>query len=343
MLDKKVLVIGSGVAGLCVACELAAAGIDIDVLEKADEPGGHARLFTCKAADTCVKCGACIVEEKITGAVSSPKIRIHTGARLDTVQTRDGLTAKFIDKEGMSHELTADAVIIASGFKAFDPVAKPYGYHVFDNVMTNLELEHMLRDQGAIRRPSDNKKPDRIAFIQCVGSRDGKLNHLWCSKVCCGSALRMARLIKSKQPPVEIVFFYMDVQTFGKDFHTFYSKVQNDVTMVRSIPGDIYRTEDDKLMVNYFIAGDKKGTEDKFDMVVLSVGITPGEGNSALAEMMGITLDDSGFFGPLNLKGTPDHPSVFSVGTARGPMGIAESMADAGRVALEVVKYLSKP
>jgi heterodisulfide reductase subunit A len=262
---------------------------------------------------------------------------------LDTVQTLDGLTAKFTDKEGGTHKLTADAVIIASGFKAFDPKDKPYGYHVFDNVTTNLELEHILRDQGTLCRPSDNKEPDRIAFIQCVGSRDGKLNHLWCSKVCCGSALRMARLIKSKQATVEIVFFYMDVQTFGKDFHTFYPKAQNDVTMIRGIPGDIYRTEDDRLMVNYFIAGNKKGSEDIFDMVVLSVGITPGEDSNSLAEMMDITLDDSGFFSPLNDKGAPDHPSVFSVGTARGPMSIAESMADAGRVALEVVKYLSKP
>jgi heterodisulfide reductase subunit A len=96
------------------------------------------------------------------------------------------------------------------------------------------------------------------------------------------------------------------------------------------------------LIVQYL---DETGAlnEERFDMVVLSVGITPGEDSNSLAEMMDITLDNSGFFSPLNDKGAPDHPSVFSVGTARGPMSIAESMADAVRVALEVVKYLSKP
>jgi len=341
MLEKKVLVIGSGVAGLSAAVELAALGIDVEVMEQADEPGGHARQFTCKATDKCVKCGACIVEEKIMDAVSSPKVKIYTGVRLDDIQKLDRLTANFTDKEGSTHALTADAVIIASGFNAFDPERKPYGYRVFDNVITNLELESMLRKQGSISRPSDNKEPDRMAFIQCVGSRDAKLNHLWCSKVCCGSALRMARLIKSKQAAVEIAFFYMDVQTFGKDFQTFYSMVQNDVKMIRAIPGDVYRTEDDKLKVNYFCAGNKEGTEDIFDMLVLSVGITPGKGNNALAEMMDITLDESGFFGPLGDKGKDDHPAVFSVGTANGPMSIADSVADAGRVVWDVVNYLS--
>ena len=89
MLEKKVLVIGSGVAGLSAAVKLAALGIGVDVLEKADEPGGHARHFTCKATDKCVKCGACIVEEKISDAVSNPKVRIHTGVRLDDIQMLD--------------------------------------------------------------------------------------------------------------------------------------------------------------------------------------------------------------------------------------------------------------
>ncbi|MBW2365724.1 MAG: hypothetical protein JRF25_11850, partial [Deltaproteobacteria bacterium] len=93
----------------------------------------------------------------------------------------------------------ANAVILATGFKPFNPVDKPYGYGKFKNVITNLDMERMLRRDGRAIKPSNGVEADRIAFIQCVGSRDAKLNHLWCSKVCCGSALRMAGLVKARQ------------------------------------------------------------------------------------------------------------------------------------------------
>ena len=341
MIDKNVLVIGGGVAGLSAALELAGLGIGVEIVEKADEPGGHAGQFACKATDTCAKCGACIVEEKIKSALLNPKINIHTGVQLDGIQKQDRFSADFTDKKGEKHSLMADAVILATGFHAFEPVNKPYGYGMFNNVITNLELERMLRKNGSIIRPSDQKVPGRLAMIQCVGSRDEKLNHLWCSKVCCGSALRMARLIKSRQPAVEITFFYMDIQTFGKDFQTFYPKVQNDVKMIRAIPGDIYRTEDDRLRVNYFLAGSEKGIEDLFEMVVLSVGIIPGLDNSALAAMLDVPLDSSGFFSGSGDNGKDESSAVFHTGTTKGPMSIADAVADAGRVAWEVVLYLS--
>ncbi len=338
--DKNVLIVGGGVAGLSAAVELARLGIGVELVEKADEPGGYAGQFTCKAVDKCARCGACIVEEKIKVASASPKVKIHTGVQLDEIKKSDRFFADIIDKIGSRFSLTADAVIIASGFSAFDPESKPYGYRMFDNVITNLELERMLRQEGTIRRPSDNKVPDKIAFIQCVGSRDGKLNHLWCSKVCCGSALRMAKLIKSRQAEVEATFFYMDVQTFGKDFQAFYSEVRHDVNMVRAIPGDIYRTEDDRLMVSYFKAGENETTEGIFDMVILSVGITPGKDNGVLAEALNVKLDASGFFSDSGDRGNEGHSGVFYAGTAIGPMSIADSLADAGRAVKKVLEYL---
>ena len=108
------------------------------------------------------------------------------------------LDAIHLDKTGSSEERQTDALVFATGFKPFDPRDKPYGYGIFKNVVTNLDLEKMLRKTGRLERPSDGAAPARMAFIQCVGSRDAKLGHLWCSKVCCGSALRMARLLKAQ-------------------------------------------------------------------------------------------------------------------------------------------------
>lgn len=338
--DKQVLIVGGGVAGVSAAMDLARLGIHVELIEKADELGGHVRQFTCKATHKCVKCGACIIEEKIRDTLSHPNINVYTGVRLNNIQRTERFSATLVDKNGSDNALEADAVIIASGFNAFNPENKPYGYRLFDNVITNLELERMLRQERFLRRPSDNQVPEKIAFIQCVGSRDAKLNHLWCSKVCCASALRMAGVIKTKQPEVGIGFFYMDVQNFGKDFPAFYSRVQNDIHMIRAIPGDVYKAGDDRLIVNYFSPGAPKATEAIFDMIILSVGITPGQDNKGLADMLNVGLDDSGFFRDSAESNEDDSPAIFFAGTTKGPMSIADSIADAGRVVWDVVNYL---
>ena len=338
--DKQVLIVGGGVAGVSAAMGLARMGIHVALIEKEDELGGHVRQFTCKATHKCVKCGACIIEEKIRDTLSHPNIKVYTGVRLNNIQRTERFSATFVDKNGSDNTLEADAVIIASGFNSFNPEGKPYGYRLFENVITNLELERMLRQERFLRRPSDNRAPEKIAFIQCVGSRDAKLNHLWCSKVCCASALRMAHVIKTKQPAVGIGFFYMDVQNFGKDFPAFYSKIQNEIQMIRATPGDIYKTGDDRLIVHYFSSGAPEVTEEIFDMIILSVGITPGQDNKALAGMLDVGLDDAGFFCDSAESNEGENPAIYFAGTTKGPMRIADSIADAGRVVWDVVNYL---
>ncbi len=127
-----------------------------------------------------------------------------------------------LNQDKATHSIGADAVVIAAGFQPFVPTSKPYGYGHFSNVITNLELERMLRQHSQALMPSDRTPARKIAFIQCVGSRDAKLNHLWCSKVCCGSASANGALDQSPRPASDITWFYIDVQTFGKDFQSFY-------------------------------------------------------------------------------------------------------------------------
>ncbi len=335
MPDKNVLVLGGGVAGLSAALELASLDIGVDLVEKADDLGGHAREFSCKAVGKCVKCGACVVEEKLRNVILHPKIRVLRNSQVEKVTKSDGRFSVTLQRrhENASLDCEADAVILATGFKAFDPESKPYGYRLFENVITNLELEQMLKYEIQVSRPTDFKEPERIAFVQCVGSRDAKLNHLWCSKICCGSALRMARRIKAIQPETDITFFYIDVQTFGKDFQTFYEDVQKDVRMIRAIPGDIFKTEDDRLRVIFFDTTSNESAEELFDLVVLSVGLTPGEDTKPLAELFQLEMAESGFI-------NPSKDGVFVAGTAQGPMSIAESVASAGHAVWGAVAYL---
>ncbi|MBA4369658.1 MAG: 4Fe-4S ferredoxin [Desulfobacterium sp.] len=336
MPDKKVLIIGGGVAGLSAAIELAKLDVKVVLIEKEKTVGGYARQFTCKATDECVKCGACIVEGKIDEAVSHPNITICAGVCLTEIVQHDRFVISFIDRNNEKQACEVDAVVMATGFQPFDPINKPFGYKRFDDVITNLDLEKRLHQERAVKRPSDGSVPGKIAFIQCVGSRDSSLNHLWCSKVCCGSSLRMAKLIKSREESTEISFFYIDVQTFGKDFQYHYDLIRDQVRMIRAIPGDIFLTADRKLKLEYYLPAERKQIEELFDLVVLSVGITPNRNADPIAEKIGLKSTGSGF---LDEQSMVSVPGVFTVGTARGPKSIAESVADAGRVALDVLNY----
>lgn len=409
MKEKNVLVIGGGVAGLSAAVDLANLDINVELVEKSNFLGGHAIGYACKATrNTCVKCGACMVEERLQKAISHPNIKMLTGSQVQKISKNHRFTASIrqeplyihsekctncgvcldncpapgavlqgfsknnipfytinennclyfkdksctlcrdecpetaidLDKKASEHTTQADAVMIATGFQPFNPKNKPYGYARFKNVVTGLDLERMLKQTGGVKKPSDNAPPERMAFIQCVGSRDSKLNHLWCSKICCASALRMARLIKERHPETGITFFYIDIQTFGKDFEQFYKDVQKEVQMIRAIPGDIYETERQFLKVNYVDNQTHNTLEDVFDLVVLSVGITPGQDVQTILGLFGIEPDKTGF-----VKMDDPEPKVllngiFAAGTVQGPMSISETIASAGSAAWKIAKYL---
>jgi heterodisulfide reductase subunit A len=409
MKDKTVAVIGSGVAGLSAALGLAKFDISVDIIEKADFAGGHAIRFACKATSECVKCGACLVDEKLGQAVRDSKIRIRTGSRIEKISKTKkrysihlnqnpafintqkcsvcGVCLQQCPQEGAivrgvsgnqrpffaidekeclylteqscsrCHEACpedaivldaqadqvtceADAVVLATGFSLFDPRNKPYGYGVFKNVVTNMELEDNVRSNGEFLKPSDGLPARKIAFIQCVGSRDAKLDHLWCSKICCGSALRMAGLINDRQPDSEICFFYIDTQTFGRDFELFYRRVQKEVRMIRAIPGDIFETSQKQLRVYYTTHDTHEPVEEIFDCVVLSVGLQPRKDNLDIFNELNLKVGDCYFMGPVEVEKASSDNGVFSVGAVGGPMSIAESVVSAGETVNRILHYL---
>jgi heterodisulfide reductase subunit A len=334
--EKNVLVIGGGVAGISAAVALARLGVAITIVEKRAAIGGHGRLFTCKATQTCVKCGACAVEAALQQASAAGAVRVLTGSRVTECSASPPFRVSVTDEKAGAHTLQADAVIVATGFAVFNPEKKPYGYGRFPNVITSLELESLLRREGRAKRPSDGQPPRRVAFIQCVGSRDATLGHLWCSRICCGSALRMARLIQHRRPETEVSVFYIDIQSFGRDFESVYAQARQSMRFVRAIPADIYPLEGDGLQLTYFDGAEGVSREEPFDLVVLSVGLLPGDETSAIGRSLNLERDDDGFLRtPLPAAG------LFVAGAAGGPMTIAESIASAGRAAWQAATYLS--
>ncbi len=304
-------------------------------------------------AEKCTNCGICYDKLKkndvIIQGYSNNNTPLYAVNREKIDENKIALKdvcpegAISVSDKASSEDLTADAVVVATGFDPFNPDRKStYGYAKFPNVISGMDLERIKRQNGFPARPSDGAAAQKIAFIQCVGSRDENLGNLWCSQVCCPYALRTAESLKHKNPDLDITVFYMDIQNTGKSFPVFYESCKNDIRFIRSIPVDIFPVENDNLNVRIFDEAEGTPEMEAFDMVVLSIGIMPNSENEKLAAKLDIALDSDGFFknsDELN-KTSTSNDGMFIAGTAQGPKNIAASMAQAGQAASGVLKYL---
>jgi heterodisulfide reductase subunit A-like polyferredoxin len=241
------------------------------------------------------------------------------------------------------------AVIVAGGFKPFEAGLKgEYGYGRWPNVITSLEYERILSAagpfQGHIQRISDGKTPRRIAWIQCVGSRDSHIGQAYCSSVCCMYATKQAMITRQHDPDIETTIFCIDVRAHGKGFDRFYerSKAENNVRYVRSmISRVIPNPEDDTLNISY-AAPDHRIREETYDLVVLSVGLCPNPSFVQLAQRVGLRLDEHGFCAtdPLDVVAT-SRPGIYVCGVALGPKDIPESVQQGSSAAERATALLA--
>jgi len=244
------------------------------------------------------------------------------------------------------------AVILSPGFDEFsvesgrlsvfgytDLIAR-YGYDKHENVVTSIQFERILSAsgpyEGHLQRPSDGKAPEKIAWIQCVGSRDVTCNSGYCSSVCCMYAVKEAVIAREHSAlPLDTTIFFMDMRTFGKDFDKYYERAKEDgVHFVRS---KIYGIEDTEGTGNLSLRyADESGRlhQEEFDMVVLSVGIKPRPGAVKLAERLGIDLNPYGFCRtePSLPVGT-SRDGIYVCGAFQGPKDIPETVMQASGAA----------
>ena len=242
-------------------------------------------------------------------------------------------------------EIKVGAIIVATGYKIFDARRNTeYGYGRFKNVITTIELERLLSasgpTMGRLLRPSDSTVPKRIAFIQCVGSRDERTNK-YCSRVCCMVSLKNAYAIKERYPDAEITIFYIDIRAFGRMYEEFYRRVQEKgVRFIRGKVGEVIENENGNLIVSYESTLEGEIREEEFDLVVLSIGM---EGNRDLATKLGIGIGEDGFFEVAHPKLKPAETNVrgiFLAGCASGPKDIQDSVASAGLAASKAAQLL---
>jgi len=240
--------------------------------------------------------------------------------------------------EGLN--LDVGAIILAPGFEEFDPRLKSmYGYGRYTNVVSSIEFERILSASGPyggrIVRPSDGAIPWRIAFVQCVGSRDALVGNNYCSSACCMYAIKESVIAMEHTPGVHCTIFFMDMRAFGKEFDAYYNRAAEEykVRFVRSRVSSVHEIpETQNLIVRH--VEEETPKDEEFDLVVLSVGMRPPRRAQELAKILDVRLNKYNFcatdvFSPVETS----HPGIYVCGAFASPKDIPESVAQASGAA----------
>jgi heterodisulfide reductase subunit A2 len=238
--------------------------------------------------------------------------------------------------------LEVGSVIVTAGLKPFDPSGLDnYRHAGFDNVLTSLEFERILSaggpTTGHVARPSDGADPKKIAWLQCVGSRDmNRSDNQYCSGVCCMYAIKEAVIAKEHVgPEFEPTIFFMDMRTHGKDFEKYYERAKAEgVRFVRSRVHTIIEKDDSGTLSLTYVTEDGQNIVEDFDMAVLSVGMEPAASAGELAETLGIELNSFRFVKTEDV--TPvatSRPGIYVAGVLQGCKDIPQSVVEAGAAA----------
>jgi len=240
--------------------------------------------------------------------------------------------------------INVSSIILATGLELYDPTAiSEYGYKRYKNVLLSLEFERLLTASGPTRgellRPSGDKHPHRIVFIQCVGSRTHQKGIPYCSSVCCMYATKEAILVREHTPECEVYILYMDLRVFGKRFQEFVSRARDEwgVKYVNGRPSAIIEDPATKdLFVRYENIMDGKIEELRADLVVLCPALIPRGDNKVLAKILDLELNEHAFFktkDPLLMSVKTNVHGVFVCGYCQAPKDISESVTQASAAA----------
>jgi heterodisulfide reductase subunit A len=245
--------------------------------------------------------------------------------------------------------LNVGAIILSPGFATFDPTGiRTWGYGEFQNVITSMEMERILSasgpTEGHLVRPSDKKEVKRIAFIQCVGSRDlNKSRNGYCSSVCCTYAIKQAMMAKDHVKDLEASIFFMDMRTHGKEFERYYERAKGlGIEFKRCRVHSLEPVSETSDIYFRYIDDCGRQLETQYDLVVLSVGLCTPPSAMELAYHAGVELNENRFvesssFDPV----ATSRPGVFSCGAFSGPKDIPQTVMEASAAAADATRLLS--
>jgi heterodisulfide reductase subunit A-like polyferredoxin len=246
-------------------------------------------------------------------------------------------------------ELEVGSVILAPGFVEFNAEKKgEYGFSRYPNVLTSVQFERMLSAsgpfEGRVIRRTDGREARRIAWIQCVGSRDKKCGNEYCSSVCCMVSTKQAMVAIDHASETQGTIFYMDIRAHGKDFDRYYERARNqgNISYVKSLPSRVMQVPGTKDLRVRYTDGSGEIREKDFDLVVLSVGMEPGTSAQESARRLGIELNEYAFCATDRLLPVAtSRPGVFVAGAFQEPKDIPETVTQASAAASMSMELLA--
>ncbi len=295
----------------------------------ADEQAAHEDAARCLDCGVCCECFQCVA------ACEAEAVTLETHAQQeDTVRIDVG------------------SVILAPGFQPFDPSRfETYNYASHPNVVTSMEFERILSAtgpyQGHLLRPSDRKEPQKIAWLQCVGSRGiNQCDHAYCSSVCCMYAIKEAIVAKEHtKGSLDAAIFYIDIRTHGKDFERYYNRAKEEagVRFIKSRIANVDPVDETGNLLIRYIDDAGKRIEEEFDMVVLSVGLTASTEAVDLANRLGVELDPYHFASASSFEPVrTSKPGIYACGGFQGPKDIPQSVIESSACAAVVGSTLAE-
>jgi heterodisulfide reductase subunit A len=337
-MSYNVSVIGGGAAGMEAAGQLARAGYNVTLLEKDTDLGGHLKdwyhLFPDRRSSN-------EVVSYLSSMIDHENITVLRNARIDSVTRSKN---KILIKTISGGEIGADAIVVATGFDLFRSEKKEeYGYGIYDNVISSADLEKLFRSGGL--KLKSGEIPGRIGMVHCVGSRDEKSGNIYCSKLCCVTAVKQAMELREKLPRSKVFCFYMDMRMGGAHYEELYMEAQEkySVNFIRGKVSEVGEAHNGSLVVKVedTLAGRPLRLE--LDMLVLMAGMEMSEGGKELAANLGLETGSNRFFRSAdNHYGSnlSNEEGIFYAGSCTAPMSIPETISHARAAVSEVMHYL---
>jgi heterodisulfide reductase subunit A len=339
-----VMVLGGGIAGIQAALTLSQAGYGVHLVERASTLGG----MMPKLHRIYPLCSCCKLDPRIAACEEDPNINVITDTRIKDISGKPGAFTILLETGEQEETMEAGAVILAAGIETFEPTKyDAYAYGHLPNVVTSVEYEQIQKPLGpgggVIKRPSDGRVPEKVAWLQCVGSRDiNRCDAPYCSSVCCMHALKEAVQTKEFNEEIEATLFYMDMRTHGKGFEDYLNQaVSRGVRLVRSRIHTVESSPDSDDLV--LIYADESGEihREIYDLVVLSVGLRPSAEAVELARKIGVAIKEDLYLETQPFKPVSTNiPGIFVCGGISGPHDIGQSIVQASAAVSEVAALL---
>ena len=347
-MTETVVVIGGGPAGIEAARNIADLGLRAVLVEERERLGGTPIFESYAALTPYFEDAEQAMDAMIAALAERELADVRTSARVTALSGEAGDFTVTVEGAAGAEEISAGAVVVCTGFTHFDPgrERQVYNYYQYPDVLALQDLEVQLKAHD-VRVPSTGKVPERVCWVQCVGSRDRNIGNEYCSKVCCGVASKQAIEVRRISPETKAYIFYIDMRMYGyweqqiywpaqEDYHVQY--IKGIITEVLEVPGQglVVRGEDTTM---------GRPMEVPMDMVILSVGMEPSAGTKGMAQLLGVDQNKYGFIevahAPLDTV-TTTRAGIFAAGASLGPADLEDTISSAGAAATKAVALIRR-